>query len=188
MTSGDRQEIYAALGDLYDALPAIECRGHCWVACGPIDMSNAERDRIRERTGIEIRPVDEVRAGLPPNAPPPPCPALGPLKQCKVYELRPFICRAWGVAESMRCPHGCIPEGGWLSDDEVMMMLMQSNVIGGHGFDHEKKELLEVLTDPQVRPLYARFTRGERGVQGELGAAMDAVMKEKRLGPYAKRR
>jgi hypothetical protein len=29
--------------------------------------------------------------------------------KCSVYEVRPAICRLWGIAEEMMCPWGCIP-------------------------------------------------------------------------------
>jgi Fe-S-cluster containining protein len=35
---------------------------------------------------------------------------------CEVYEVRPLICRAWGMLRSMRCPHGCQPSR--LMDDK----------------------------------------------------------------------
>ena len=37
-----------------------------------------------------------------------PC-ALLVLGRCSVYDQRPLICRAFGAAEGLRCPHGCCP-------------------------------------------------------------------------------
>jgi Fe-S-cluster containining protein len=37
------------------------------------------------------------------------CPLLRH-NRCTIYEQRPFICRIYGVAEGIRCPHGCEPE------------------------------------------------------------------------------
>ena len=30
--------------------------------------------------------------------------------ECKVYNIRPMICRLWGLVEMMKCPHGCVPD------------------------------------------------------------------------------
>lgn len=50
------------------------------------------------------------------------CPHLGPDGRCTAYEVRPMICRLWGVTRSMACPWGCIPDR-WLSDGEAMELL-----------------------------------------------------------------
>jgi Fe-S-cluster containining protein len=54
----------------------------------------------------------------------PRCPALGPLNTCRVYAVRPFICRAFGLVldrralyggreftTPMMCDYGCVPDG-----------------------------------------------------------------------------
>lgn len=102
----------AGLQKLYDQIPAIpDCNGQCWMSCGPIDMSDRERQRIRQ-AGYKITPMDQARDQADTYW----CEALTGDKRCAVYELRPLICRMWGVMESLRCPYGCIPEGGWLPD------------------------------------------------------------------------
>jgi Fe-S-cluster containining protein len=43
----------------------------------------------------------------------PRCPALGPLNNCRAYDARPFICRAFGaVLPTLQCEHGCVTENG----------------------------------------------------------------------------
>lgn len=164
-------EVVALLEHLYELLPKIECLGLCWNSCGPIDMSNAERERIRER-GIEIHMFTADRAERWADDEDLHCNALGPLHQCKVYDIRPLICRLWGVAASMPCTHGCTPEGGWLDDESAMTLIMEANRIGGHRFNGTEDVMMRVLADPLVKPLYARFARGDRTVLRELGAAM----------------
>jgi Fe-S-cluster containining protein len=44
------------------------------------------------------------------------------LRRCTVYEARPLICRVYGAAEGLRCPHGCTPERV-VPDVEVFEML-----------------------------------------------------------------
>jgi Fe-S-cluster containining protein len=107
------------LDDLYAQLPSIACRGLCQEACGPIEMSILEAERI------------EIRYGKTIEAPCLTCSALGPMGTCTVYDARPLICRLWGLTESMACPHGCKPEGGYLSDDEARRLINRSVQIGG---------------------------------------------------------
>jgi hypothetical protein len=50
----NRAEAYAALDDLYGQLPALECKGRCHDTCMVIDMSELERERIADTTGVAI--------------------------------------------------------------------------------------------------------------------------------------
>lgn len=57
--------------------------------------------------------------------------------RCSVYEIRPMICRLWGLVRGMPCPYGCRPEGGLLPDEEGQRLLREAERIGGtdeHGF------------------------------------------------------
>jgi hypothetical protein len=122
-----RHETDAALQALYDQIPDIpDCKGHCWMSCGPVEMSQRERQRIRE-AGVRITDGQVARAQIEEYW----CEALGPDGRCAVYGLRPLICRAWGVAEGLRCPWGCRPEGGWMKDSEMRRLLLEAGEIGG---------------------------------------------------------
>lgn len=116
----NRAEAYAALDDLYGQLPALECKGLCHDTCTVIDMPELERQRIESVTGVRIPlPLYPLRRAFE-DGKVPRCPALGPLNTCRVYEVRPFICRAFGMvvtnrytpsAGPMMCDYGCIPDG-----------------------------------------------------------------------------
>lgn len=106
---------------LYATLPKIDCQGKCWHSCGPITMSALEYDRVRARVG---KPIPSVTRPLQL------CPLLSADHRCTVYEVRPLICRMWGVAEGMPCPFGCKPER-LLSRAEVHDLLRQAALIGG---------------------------------------------------------
>ncbi|WBB94102.1 hypothetical protein [Verrucosispora sp. WMMC514] len=108
----------AEMDQLYAELPEIDCKGLCHESCNAIVMTPLERGRIRER-GVDISPLDM------------PCPALTPLRRCSVRDIRPMICRLWGLVESMACPHGCVPEGGFLDETTARRLLDRSMVIGG---------------------------------------------------------
>jgi Fe-S-cluster containining protein len=57
------------------------------------------------------------------------CPALAD-GRCTVYEDRPTICRLWGAAQSMPCPHGCTPADA-LTQEESHELLRQAGEAGG---------------------------------------------------------
>jgi Fe-S-cluster containining protein len=86
------------LRDLYDQLPKLQCRGLCHDSCTIIDVSELEREQLAER-GVELpdtpAPVLLARARRTGNFPR--CPALTSFNTCKAYDVRPFICRAFGI-------------------------------------------------------------------------------------------
>lgn len=108
-----------ALDNLYAGLPKIECKRLCQQACGPIMLTPLERRRIVSETGR-----------IPPIGPELSCPLLRD-GACSVYEIRPAICRLWGLVDrpTMRCPHGCVPER-WLSDPEAHAVLAAAERLG----------------------------------------------------------
>lgn len=130
-------EARAALDELYAQLPPIQCKGLCRDSCYNVDASQLERDRIAER-GVQLpEPVpgrvwlrlaegaraaagDAATGNGPTDGSLPPCPALSTLGTCRVYDVRPLMCRAFGMVPTsqvdphrgpMMCDHGCIPEG-----------------------------------------------------------------------------
>jgi hypothetical protein len=114
----------AELDAIYAQLPAIECRGRCFDSCCNIDMTRLERRRIATTTGVDIprRTIhDPVR----------PCPALTILNRCAVYEVRPLICRLWGLTRAMRCSYGCVPEGGYLPESQALALIARVHEVAG---------------------------------------------------------
>lgn len=85
---------------IYDSLPGLKCQGLCQQACGPVPMLDVEHRPIVAKLGYW--PNWKLKRSMT-------CPLLKD-GQCKVYEVRPLLCRLWGVAEDMKCPHGCEPE------------------------------------------------------------------------------
>lgn len=94
-----------ALSAIHGTLPKMECRGLCQESCGPIGMSAAEASSIRRKHGsLPVMNEDLSCSALVGG-------------RCSIYSDRPLICRLWGLVERMACPFGCLPEGGWLSDE-----------------------------------------------------------------------
>jgi Fe-S-cluster containining protein len=85
------------LDALYAILPDIECKELCQKGCGPIAMIPDEFRRISEISGT-IPTVDNTgTCSLLING------------RCSVYEVRPAVCRLFGIAKEMKCPFGCVP-------------------------------------------------------------------------------
>lgn len=101
------ERVYAQL----DAIP-LECKGLCADGCTVIDASELERQRLAER-GVNLGPrvthrkhLELIAQGRDQR-----CPGLSALNTCRVYDVRPLICRLFGMAEGLMCQHGCIPDG-----------------------------------------------------------------------------
>ncbi len=105
---------------LYARVPAIACRGLCHEACGPVALSMGphEHSRMTRALGKELD-HDPVTLS---------CSALGADNRCQAYDTRPMICRVYGVADGLPCPHGCEPER-MLTDAEAHELLIQSRKI-----------------------------------------------------------
>lgn len=131
------------LDALYATLPRLDCRGWCSASCGPIATSARERARIEERE----------RRALTAEDPGPHCSMLTETQRCRVYEIRPMICRLWGLVKGMPCPYGCRPDGGLLPDSEGKRLLLEAERIGGRdeeGLARLVKDLLPLLSGEDV--------------------------------------
>lgn len=125
----------AELRRVYRKVPKLDCRGLCRESCGPVFMAEAERDRIEAMTG---EPLPMVGDDLT-------CPLLTDDGRCSVYAARPLVCRLWGVADDMPCPHGCRPERA-LTHAEGGALLTEMRAIGGPAVGTVPKEVLGAIT------------------------------------------
>jgi len=96
----------AKLQQIYSQIPKSKCPPNCGQCCGILLPSMAELTNIRDwckKHNIEF--VDfHMMVGLD-------CPYLEKDKRCRIYEVRPFLCRILGVSSDMPCPiHKCEPE------------------------------------------------------------------------------
>jgi Fe-S-cluster containining protein len=112
----------SALLALYAELPTMQCQGLCADSCYSLVQTSVERDLVADVTGVRLALVQ-----TPLTA----CPALGMLKTCTVYEVRPLICRLWGMTPGMRCQYGCVPEGGFLSAEQTYGFLARAAELAG---------------------------------------------------------
>jgi len=100
----------------YASLPRLDCQRKCQESCGPIVFSGEERERITRRFGFF--PPQHFPESLT-------CPLLDTQGDCSVHDIRPMICRLWGLTKSMACPFGCVPER-WLTDTEAHALLAKA--------------------------------------------------------------
>jgi hypothetical protein len=170
-----RSQMDAELQKLYDQIPAIpDCDGRCWTSCGPINMSDRERQRIRG-AGYRITPYRQAMAKVNTYY----CEALTEGKQCAVYGMRPMVCRLWGAVENLPCVYGCVPENGFLPEAEGYRLIAESMRIGGgeHKLDAKTvEELQAVMAQEHIRSelerIHARGQAGERRrAEGTIPAA-----------------
>jgi Fe-S-cluster containining protein len=128
------------LAALYAELPVIACAGKCAESGGPVFMSRVEwqavcraggerhADALTEREHHHQQ--DRLVGGEPVarsdsrSVSALTCPYLEN-ERCSVYEVRPMLCRLWGVVESMECPWGCRPER-YLTRDEGYAFLARA--------------------------------------------------------------
>lgn len=164
-------EKIAQLQALYDLLPTIACKGLCENSCTAISMSTLEDARIGMR-GVDMPDKDAMRLDLEVanrNGEKYRCPALVD-GQCSVYDVRPMICRVWGVAESLPCEYGCQPDPGYLSDDATFMLLAKALLIGGDPdgditCEADLNRLAKVIDTPEWKGFAAEYMKPwrERG-------------------------
>lgn len=106
-------EELAELERLYAMIPRTMCIGKCADSCTSFDMTPLERVRMMAE-GFDPPPrrsVEDINAEGDATGRVLACPALSALGACRVYDKRPFICRAWPMdIQGMRCEHGCQPE------------------------------------------------------------------------------
>ncbi len=121
------------LRELYAAIPGVACKGLCHDQCTVIPVAPAERAAIESHTGRRVKT-------LPMVDPPVMRPAADGLtcrylkrERCSIYEVRPMICRLYGAAAGLECPHGCRPLAGLLSREVVSELLARLDKLPGRG-------------------------------------------------------
>lgn len=115
--------------NLYKSLPTIVCKKKCQASCGPIICGEKERAYQVEKLGVELFPPNEdTFKGVTEGSAPHVCQYLR-LEDglCGVHEHRPMMCRLYGLAKAMACPHGCVPTR-WLKNKKIRELMMRAGV------------------------------------------------------------
>lgn len=100
-------------------LPDVPCKGLCTASCGPIAMSGVEASSLQEQ-GIALPGVTNhpIHGSLT-------CSHLTDAGRCSIYANRPLACRLFGAVAAMPCPHGCMPAGGYLSEERAREIITE---------------------------------------------------------------
>jgi Fe-S-cluster containining protein len=118
MTRSKRLRI---LAEIYAKVPDAGCKGLCWESCTSVPVFPLELEQLEEKTGRKLEETTPIMGATLTGSPGATCPYLV-LRRCTVYEARPLICRVFGVAEGLPCPHGCVP-ARTISDVAVQEMI-----------------------------------------------------------------
>jgi Fe-S-cluster containining protein len=111
------------LDKIYRSLPTINCQKKCDASCGIIPVGDLEVKRITEWLGYNPFPSpEEMLADLQFKKPCELGCSLLKEGQCKIYRIRPLICRLFGLIKKMQCPFGCVPSE-WLDDKTAKKLL-----------------------------------------------------------------
>jgi Fe-S-cluster containining protein len=81
----------------YPPLPLMTCELNCGECCTIVLCSEGELQRV-ERF-VSEHDLQPIKDGLN-------CPWLGSQKECRIYPVRPGICRWFGFDEGLECPRG----------------------------------------------------------------------------------
>ena len=115
----------ATLKQIYAVIPEMECKGLCTDQCTIIPMTGAEW-RYMGRADVPHSWLNLNLVHMPSSADVErgvhACPLLTEDGRCSEYARRPLICRLWGVADGLPCPHGCKPARR-VRDSEAHMMI-----------------------------------------------------------------
>lgn len=111
-----------SLEKIYSELPKLQCLGKCQSGCGPIPMAPAEEAVFRSHQKLIPNPELMLKSGQLD------CPHLGLLGQCNVYDIRPLICRIYGLVKKMACQYGCKPEY-WLTDEQAYSLINRAKAL-----------------------------------------------------------
>jgi Fe-S-cluster containining protein len=167
MSQKTNRKAIEKLEALYARLPKVQCRGLCYVACGPVPMTRLEANRMRKADSGHRLPMIREEATLT-------CVYLSQNKRCTVYDVRPLMCRVWGVVKSLSCMHGCIPDR-WLSPGEFLRIAKELERIGGElvvstteglkSYEDSFSRLEQTISDEEIEE-YAEKTRSLRALHG----------------------
>lgn len=125
--SKHKGELKRRLQEIYDKVPDAGCKGLCHAACGPLTMAAVEMKRLVDAVGSDAAcydPHDFLCGALDRKT-----------HRCTAYSVRPLICRLYGAAEGLECPHGCRPER-LLTRQEALALAQEVHALSRElGFD-----------------------------------------------------
>lgn len=126
-----RSKRLRVLREVWAEMPAIDCKGLCWDGCSTVPVFPVELELLEKHAGRELATTELAYAGgrvVGLGSFGQPCPFLV-LQRCTAREVRPTVCRAFGVVEGLRCPHGCTPTK-LLTDEQQFLLFKRVELLG----------------------------------------------------------
>lgn len=115
---------------IYDKVPALDCDRKCGEGCTLIPVHPLEIEEIEKFTGRKVKIDDCVRGMsykhykiIKPRAGSFDC-RYYRRGGCSIHEVRPLVCRLYGVCTGMVCLFGCKPER-MLTDAEAHALIRE---------------------------------------------------------------
>ena len=99
---------------IYDKVPSISCKKECGDLCTLIPVHPLEIAEIEKHLGRKVKTDSGLSIGykefriIKPRAGSITC-RFFRRNSCRIYEVRPLICRLYGTCEGMKCLKGCTP-------------------------------------------------------------------------------
>lgn len=97
------------LREIYASIPEVHCKGLCAEQCSTAPIAPVELDVLEKTVGRALKQSADPRGFTTLGDIGAPCELLV-MGRCMAYDQRPAICRVFGAAEGLRCPHGCAPD------------------------------------------------------------------------------
>jgi Fe-S-cluster containining protein len=145
-----------AIDRIYAQLPTIVCKRKCTIACGAVVLTDLEARRLQVTAHVKPRTIPlTLDSGKTIER----CIYLQGERVCKVYDVRPLICRVFGLVKMLSCMHGCVPDR-WLSDLDYLQLATLVERLGGGRVLHTTPEGLAYRGES-----FSRFPAPQRSVE-----------------------
>lgn len=131
----------AVLRNIYKRIPNANCKGLCVESCSMIGFTKLEGNQMAGFSGKQPFITDNVVCGYLSEG------------KCSIYEVRPAICRLFGVTEKLPCEFGCTPDK-ILLEVQSMQILSEIDKLGD-GIMHSNVSKLQAVNMKLDRPLNA---------------------------------
>ncbi len=121
---------------LWRSIPKVACKGLCSDSCTVIEMSVVERRILEREAGERQYTRPDGSCSLLKNG------------RCSAYDVRPTVCRLFGVVPEMACEHGCEP----VADSGAgFQYLARAEALGGSADPGNVTETLRKIASGEIR-------------------------------------
>ena len=131
------------LEEIYKQIPKSTCPSGCGKCCGILYPSMAEIRNIKNWLARKHLPYLELTMNTSES-----CPYLAEDKSCKIYPVRPFLCRILGTCSDIPCPVKEIHPARILNHEQGAILY---NAIYMHGKEKARRNAHMKILRPILR-------------------------------------